>query len=180
MNDFTLATYNPTVHDFNGDGLVDDSSGDGIPDDRDGDGYPDGPWGPQDIPRSAGPGMTVPTYAYLCLAYNGNIVAVSDSFSRSKVYAISADDGITEITNGDNPMPGDNSKGSPAGPPVVLFTGDWRSSNFSYFFEESPRNGYLYEKSGWDWMAVLSFQFPDLNDCGQPPWMTNPPNGIQF
>jgi hypothetical protein len=43
MADFTLATYNLTIHDFNGDGRVDDSTGEGIPDDRDGDRYPDPP-----------------------------------------------------------------------------------------------------------------------------------------
>jgi hypothetical protein len=59
LYDFTLTTYNPTRHDFNDDGLVDDTNGDGIPNDRDGDGFPDGPWGPNDLPNSAGPGFTI-------------------------------------------------------------------------------------------------------------------------
>ena len=49
MTDFTLATYNPTIYDFNEDGRVDDSTGDSIPDDQDKDGFPDGPWEPNDF-----------------------------------------------------------------------------------------------------------------------------------
>ncbi|MBW4462482.1 MAG: hypothetical protein KME47_19910 [Nodosilinea sp. WJT8-NPBG4] len=82
MTDFTLATYNPTIHNFNGDGRVDDSTGDSIPDDQDSDGFPDGPWKTNDFPRSAGPGFTVPISASFCYGYNGNLVTSSWSFTR--------------------------------------------------------------------------------------------------
>lgn len=177
MNDFTLATYNPTIHDFNGDGQVDDSNGDGIPDDRDGDGFPDGPWGPGDMPRSAGPGFTVPTNAEVCIAYNGNIVASSYGFIRGYSYGLSADDGLAPISN-DNPLFTAANAGSLSGPPAIRWSGNFRPPNFPHSFEESLRNGYILRES--DYGEVTSFSFENLRSCLMPPWLANPPAWITF
>jgi hypothetical protein len=175
MNDFTLATYNPTIHDFNGDGRVDDSTGDGIPDDRDGDGFPDGPWGSSDVSRSAGPGFTLPVTADFCYGYNGNMVVASWSFTRSKPYWLRADDGNYPIS--DDNVEGSASFGATSGPPTIRFTGDWRASNFSHEFEGSWRSVWVLDDRD---NYVVNEYLPQIPSCLVPPWMLNPPNGIEF
>ena len=177
LYDFTLATYNPSVHDFNGDGLVDDSSGDGIPDDRDGDGHPDGPWGDGDIPRSAGPGFTVPTNVAVCMSYNGNIVASSSSFVRGQQYGLTADDGLYPISD-DNPWFIAANAGSLSGPPTIRWPGSFRPPTFYHTFEESPKGGYILRSP--DHREITSFYFSSLQSCLMPPWLANPPSWINF
>jgi hypothetical protein len=177
MADFTLATYNPTIHDFNGDGRVDDSTGDGIPDDCDGDRFPDGPWGPNDLPNSAGPGFTIPISASFCYGYNGNLVASSWSFTRGFSYYLTADDGLGRAAPQD-PVVG-VAGGSTAGSPTVRFAGDFRASNFSHSFEGSDRGGYLASDEEFN-DNMIYFHWADVPSCLMPPWMFNPPNGITF
>lgn len=177
MTDFTLSTYNPSVHDFNGDGLVDDSNGDGIPDDRDGDGHPDGPWGAGDIPRSAGPGFTVPANVDVCMSYNGNIVASSSSFVRGQSYGLSADDGLGRVSN-ENPLFNLANAGALSGPPAIRWLGNFSPPNFSHTFEDSPKRGYITRYS--DDGQITSFYFSDLPSCLMPPWLANPPSWITF
>ncbi|MBD1877014.1 hypothetical protein H6F75_26365 [Nodosilinea sp. FACHB-131] len=177
MTDFTLATYNPTIHDFNSDGLVDDATGNGVPDDRDNDGFPDGPWEPNDFPKSAGPGFTIPINASLCYGYNGNLVASSWSFTRGLTYYLTADDGLGRAAS-QNPLPG-TAGGSTSGPPTVRFEGDFRASNFSHTFEDSNRGGHIASDDEFN-DIMFHFYWAEEPSCLMPPWMLNPPNGIAF
>jgi hypothetical protein len=172
IHDFTAASYDPRIHDYNNDNQVDDTTGDGIPDDRDGDGHPDGPWRPGDIPNSAGPGLTIPVKANVCLGFNGNVVASSYSFIRSYPYFLTADDGLSGAASED-PLPGSASSGALSGPPVIRFEGDFRSSNFSHIFEGSPRYGYILRDEGDDFHQLFQFKFNRLPSCLVPPWLTN-------
>lgn len=177
MYDFTLATYNPTIHDFNGDGLVDDSTGDGIPNDRDGDGFPDGPWKSRDFPRSAGPGFTIPPSASFCFGYNGNIVISSWSFQRNRDYWIRAADGNYPISN-DN-VKGNASYGSTSDAPTIRFTGDWSDENFGHYFEGQDSGFSIASDDGME-NTLFSQYFKDGTSCLTPSWLTNPPAWITF
>jgi hypothetical protein len=176
MSDFTMATYNPTVHDFNQDGRVDDSTGDGIPDDRDSDGFPDGPWKSNDLPRSVGPGFTIPEGADFCYAYNGNIVIDNWLFQPGGTYYIRAGHGNSPISN--EPVSG-TASGASSGPPTVRFTGDWRESNFSWEVEDSARGASIAADSGME-NYLFDIYFYQGTSCLTPPWLTNPPSWITF
>ena len=176
MYDFTLETYNASIHDFNGDGLVDDSTGDGIPNDRDGDGFPDGPWKPNDFPRSAGPGLTIPTGASFCYGYNGNIVIASPLFQRGKSYWIYAAFGNYPIS--DDAVEG-TAGGATSGPPTVRFSGDWREPNFDWEAESSTRGAGIGAEPEFE-DSLFDIYFNQGTSCLTPPWLTNPPSWITF
>lgn len=175
IRDFTLASYNPSLQDYNGDNLIDDANGDGIPDDRDGDGSPDGPWGENDLPRSAGPGLTVPTTATVCLGYNGSVVAASASFRRGQSYYLSADDGMPPGL--DNPLAAAASAGASSGVPVVVWPGSFKPPAFAHEFDDNERNGYLYQDEDME-QLIYQFAFPELPPCLVPPWLANPPSWL--
>ena len=175
IHDFTAATYDPTLHDYNGDDLVDDVTGDGIADDRDGDGHLDGPWGPNDAPRSAGPGYTLPPGASVCLGHNGNLVASSPAFIRGRSYYLTADDGLPNEV--DDPLEAAAASGAPTGDPVARFAGDYRSSNFNHGFEGSGRHGYIGRDDYFD-SLIAQFEFPDVPSCLVPSWLNDPPSWI--
>jgi hypothetical protein len=179
MYDFTLETYNPTIHDFNGDGLVDDSTGDGIPNDRDGDGFPDGPWKPMDFPRSAGPGFTIPTGAAFCYGYNGNIVIDSWSFQRGRSYWIYAAFGNYPLTNDPREAIEGTAGGALSGPPTVRFPGDWREPYFSWEAEGSTRGASIGSDPDIE-NHLFDIYFNQGTSCLVPPWMINPPSWITF
>ena len=179
MYDFTLATYNPSIHDFNGDGLVDDATGNGIPDDRDGDGFPDGPWGPNDFAKSAGPGLTIPPNATFCYGYNGNIVISSSSFQWGRSYWIYAAFGNYPITDNLMDAVEGTASGAISGPPTVRFPGDWREPNFEWEIEGSTRGASIGDDPDLE-DYMLNIYFQDGRSCLIPPWMLNPPNGIVF
>ena len=179
MYDFTLATYNPSIHDFNGDGLVDDATGNGIPDDRDGDGFPDGPWGPNDFPNSAGPGFTIPPNATFCYGYNGNIVISSSSFQRGRSYWIYAAFGNYPITDDLREAVEGTASGAISGPPTVRFPGDWREPNFEWEVEGSTRGASIGKDPEFE-DYLFDIYFKDGKSCLTPPWLTNPPSWIVF
>jgi hypothetical protein len=166
MYDFTEATYNASLHDYNGDGLVDDNTGDGIPDDQDGDGFPDGPWGPNDFPRSAGPGFTIPVNASMCYGYNGNLVVQSWSFTRNTAYWLTGDDGLWPASS-DDPLEGIANAGPTSDAPMIRFPGDFRASNYNHSFEGSKRGGYVMDYRD---RFIVDFYFPDVQSCLIPPW----------
>jgi hypothetical protein len=169
---FTAASYNPKLHDYNGDNLIDDANGDGTPDDRDGDGHPDGPWGSNDIPRSAGPGLTVPLNASYCLGFNGNLVAASNSFRRGTTYYMTADDGLPPSM--DDPTAA-TAGGAVGGAPVLRYEGNFRSPGFSHTYEDGKRMGYILN-ANYD--ELDGFYWSELPPCLVPPWLTNPPSWI--
>jgi hypothetical protein len=177
MYGFTLATYNPSIHDFNGDGLVDDATGNGIPDDRDGDGFPDGPWGPNDFANSAGPGFTIPKNASFCYGYNGNIVTSAGGFQRGRSYWLRAAGGNDPIS--DDNVKGVASYGATSGDPVVRFGGDWREPNFSHYFDDED-SGFTVASDEYMDNPLFSFYFKDGESCLVPPWMLKPPSWIVF
>ena len=156
---------------------MDDIDGDGVPDDRDGDDHPDGPWKPGDLPRSAGPGFTVPANVDICMSYNGNIVASSYSFARGHSYGLTADDGLYPVSNND-PLFAPANGGSLSGPPTIRWPGRFRPPTFSHTFEESPKGGYIVRDP--DHSEVTSFYFDDLPSCLMPSWLLNPPSWINF
>lgn len=168
MYDFTDATYNAAIHDYNGDGLVDDSNGDNIPDDRDGDSFPDGLWGPNDYPQSAGPGFTLPPNVDLCISYNGNLVATSNTFVRGQTYYFSADNGLPR--GFDDPLGSPANYGETAGPAVVKFPGNYTQQSFNYYFDENDRSGYISRDDEMSKM-ITTFYFKDVPSCLIPPWL---------
>lgn len=176
LHNFTAASYDPKLHDYNNDGLIDDVNGDGVPDDRDGDGFPDGPWSPTDLPNSAGPGFTIPDNASVCIGFNGNLVAASYGFTRGQTYYLSADHGMPAGLR--DPLGAAASYGSAAGAPVARFNGDYRNSaTFRHSVEESDRNGYIARD---DYMESIidQFRFPQVPSCLVPSWLINPPSWL--
>lgn len=159
LYDFTDATYNAALHDYNGDGLVDDSNGDGVPDDRDGDGFPNGLWGGNDYPRSAGPGFTLPPNSSFCYGYNGNLVATGVA---GRTYYLDADDGIA--FNRRQPM---EATASTQG--VLRFSGDFLPPNFSHGREDNSRAGYLSRYD--DFRSFQTFYWDSVPSCLIPPWL---------
>ncbi|PSN75736.1 hypothetical protein C8B47_31020, partial [filamentous cyanobacterium CCP4] len=141
LSDFTPETYNPSRHDWNGDGLVDDATGDGIADDRDSDGHPDGPWGPNDIANSAGPGLTIPQNASVCFGYDGSVVAKAWFFVSGQSYTLSGDDWHPDYDTSTS------AAFRPAnGPPLARFQhpqGKRYSDPIFHYFEDSEASGYI-------------------------------------
>lgn len=180
MSDFTLETYNPSIHDFNGDGRVDDSTADGIPDDQDNDGFPDGPWKSNDFPRSAGPGLTIPKGASFCYGYNGNIVIDSGLFQRGRSYWIYAAFGNYPITDDPNEAVEGTAGGATSAPPTVRFSGDWRESNFSWEVEDSTRGAVIGTSDNPREDSLFDIYFNQGTSCLTPPWLLNPPSWITF